>query len=399
MEKQRKFIIKQLTYSQALPKIPKSNLSLFKKMIQRRGALDELVDEVFLHDELKLVLFTLAQEDGVNTPKNNNISKEKLINVLHDIGELNYRHVILAYCILPLFEGFQEDWEHCYSASLLLAKLLKRENIFERHNLLLSALIHDLGSVILKKFNPLKAYIVQEYMEHFNCRYDEAEMKIFNVDHGTIGGVMMRFWGLEPDSILPVIYHHSNNVSNKKLAAETFLIQYVNYIDSMVRKEYKTAPYSELLQKISRLQLDDEYYLGYQRELIATLDYQKNLFKSNKDDFIAKNLALFRLPIRQDKMARALAEVATMTISKETMPTVESAPDGGLFEETSTISFVPDQKRKKEGEVFTTATSIIDIAPNLAPYIKNKEKTKRIVEDETQIFKRPKPTKRNFFKD
>ncbi len=399
MEKQRKFIIKQLTYSDALPKIPQKNLVLFKKMIQRRGSLQELVDEILMHDDLNLVLSTLAQEDGMNSAKQVNANKTKMLRILHSLGELNYRHVILSYCILPLFEGFQEDWEHCYTTSLLLAKLLKRENIFERHNLLLTGLIHDIGVVVLKRFNPLKAHIALEYAEHFNCRYDEAEIKIFNVDHGTIGGVVMRYWGLDTDSILPVIYHHADTVSNKKFAAETYLIQYTNYIDSFTRKNKKTISYSELLQKISRLTFDDEYYFAYQKELVAALEYQKNLFGSTSDDFVEKNLALFRLPIRQDKMARALAEVATMSISKEQLPPLQNNNSGGLFEETATISFVPDQKRKNEGDVFTTATAILDIAPNLAPYIKKIDKIKVIVDDETQVFKRPKIKKRNFFKD
>ncbi|UDQ97204.1 HDOD domain-containing protein [Lentisphaerota bacterium WC36G] len=398
MERRRKFTIKQLTYSQALPKIPEKNMVLFRNMIQRRSTLEELAEEILKHEDLMLVLATLAKEEGINALRKSNITKDVLANVLHSFGELNYRHIILSYCVLPLFDGYQKEWEHCYSTSLLLTKLLKRENIFERHNLILLALIHDLGIVILKKFNPLKAHLVTEYKEHFNCSIDEAEVKVFSVDHGTIGGVVMRYWGLDADSVVPVIYHHASTVSNKKLAVETFLIQYINYIDLLVREDKNLMPYSELLQKISRLSFEDKYYIKYQKELLETLEFQKNLYKHKEDDFYARNLAMFRLPIRQDKVSRALAEVSTMTISKEQLPPVHfEEEDGSLFDSTSTISFIPDQKRKSDFEQ-TTNTSILNVAPDLAPFIKNK-KERVVVEDETQVFKRPKNVKRRFFKD
>jgi putative nucleotidyltransferase with HDIG domain len=91
-----------------------------------------------------------------------------------------------------------------------------------------AALLHDLGKLILCRFltPQIRMTLYRAYSQGAMNRL-QAERSVLGIDHGELGGIVARHWGL-PDSIVNgIIYHHNPQKADEKVCYITSLADMV----------------------------------------------------------------------------------------------------------------------------------------------------------------------------
>ena len=100
-------------------------------------------------------------------------------------------------------------------ATQAAADRVAREMDFgDRDQLLTSALLHDIGKLVL-----VHAYPAYPAQVHGTARTPEervhAERRELGVDHGLVGGVLARRWGLPSSLATAIERHHSDDATGE----------------------------------------------------------------------------------------------------------------------------------------------------------------------------------------
>jgi putative nucleotidyltransferase with HDIG domain len=92
--------------------------------------------------------------------------------------------------------------------------LASRVEFMDRDELLVSSLLHDIGKLVL-----VQAYPGYPMQVHKTARTPEqrvhAERRELGIDHGVVGGVMARRWGLPHQLAATIEHHHAEDVGGE----------------------------------------------------------------------------------------------------------------------------------------------------------------------------------------
>lgn len=115
----------------------------------------------------------------------------------------------------PGWDGAPERFRIHAVATQTAAERVARELDFpDRDELLTSALLHDIGTLVLTH-----AYAAYPAQIHNNARTPEerihAERRELGVDHGLVGGVLARRWGLPGSLASAIERHHADDATGQ----------------------------------------------------------------------------------------------------------------------------------------------------------------------------------------
>ena len=115
----------------------------------------------------------------------------------------------------PGWDGAPEQFRlHAVATQAAADRLARELDYSQRDELLTSALLHDIGKLVL-----LHAYPAYPEQIHGEARTPEArihrERRELGVDHALVGGVLARRWGLPNDLATAIERHHSDDAEGQ----------------------------------------------------------------------------------------------------------------------------------------------------------------------------------------
>lgn len=267
-EIEKKMLLKKIKEMQNLP-MPSANVMKVMlllrdedvKMYHLIPAIEK--DQVLVAQILKLI------NSGYYGLRKTIDSVERAVNLL---GILNIKHIVYSASIMELFTDDEKiEWDHAYSASVLMSSILKENEIPAESNLPLSMLMHDIGKVVLRRFSPKKYQMVLAHSANDKIPSFKVEEALFQLTHADAAGILMEKWEMTEELIKPVTYHHREDVPEDYIM-ETCLLQFVNWVDCTARGILCLPPSRELLAAAGFEEIDKTYWVDYQRKFIENLE-------------------------------------------------------------------------------------------------------------------------------
>lgn len=139
------------------------------------------------------------------------------ISSVHDallrIGLAEVKRVVVSEAFVTSFSKLRIsiDWKLFWTHSLLTARLAERVcDIFTppHPSHYLSGLLHDVGKLTLQSLFPDKFVQVVEQVRLTGQPMFEVEYDILGISHAEVGAYHGSRWGLEPNVIEAILYHH-----------------------------------------------------------------------------------------------------------------------------------------------------------------------------------------------
>lgn len=188
------------------------------------------------------------------------------------LGIINIKHVVYSASIMEFFSDEEQlEWNHSYSTSVLMSNLIKDNELPDVGNLPMAMIMHDLGKVVLRRFSPKKYKVALMHASTDNIPVYRIEDAMLQINHSEVGAMLLEKWDSAEEIVKPVSYHHCEDVP-KDFVFETALVQFVNWVDCSVRGIRCFEPTRELMNAAGIEEIDRDYWLHYQEELIAALE-------------------------------------------------------------------------------------------------------------------------------
>lgn len=267
VELEKKMLESKIANMTDLPTLPDYLFKIIKLLKDENASVSKLVQLVEHDHSLVLQLLKLVNSGfyGVRQRINTVSSAVTLL------GMTGIKQLIYSTAIMDFYsEEEKMGWEHSYSSSLLMNILIKECEIPVAENLPMTTLMHDVGKVVLKKFNPHKYDIVTNMIKSTPTPQCEAEETILHINHAEVGGIVMEKWKMSDDIIIPIAYHHSD-VLPETYMLETIMLQIVNYVDCTARDIMCRPPQPSILRQAGVESFDYDYWIEAQKRFIIDI--------------------------------------------------------------------------------------------------------------------------------
>lgn len=99
-------------------------------------------------------------------------------------------------------------WEHSMSVALGATRLADKLGLEMRDNLFTSAILHDIGKILLGTFVEVDAGPILDIANDERVSFEVAEQRIMGIDHAEVGAVLLGTWNLPPGIVEAARWHH-----------------------------------------------------------------------------------------------------------------------------------------------------------------------------------------------
>src|SRR5512133_3528702 len=198
---------------EAFPALVESRNRLLRLAREERGSVGDMVAAV--ESDVALVIAVLRIANSAPSPKKGKITSiPKAIELLRPSGGEALASRTAVFDFFERTPGWDAQPErfrlHAVATQRAAERLAREVGYDDRDELLVSALLHDIGQLVL-----IHAYPGYPGQVHGDARTPEErvhrERRELGVDHALVGGVLARRWGL-PKSVASVIErHHSDD--------------------------------------------------------------------------------------------------------------------------------------------------------------------------------------------
>jgi len=155
------------------------------------------------------------------------------------LGFAESRRICTTLTMIETTRGFGTDmdhqrfWKHCLVAAVTTGVLAQFGNCSEQINpdeAYMAGLLHDIGVLVLDQYFPEQYHDVHTLMNDRGIPCDAAEKMLLHMDHGEIGGMLLRRWNLPAAIIEAVTWHHQPGVpyiANLRLVQIVHLAEFI----------------------------------------------------------------------------------------------------------------------------------------------------------------------------
>jgi putative nucleotidyltransferase with HDIG domain len=193
---------------EALPALSESRQRVLALLGDQRSSAADIV--VTIESDAALAIAVLRAANRLPGPR-----RGKIAGVPEALRVLSPEGTERLVSRVATFEFFQRipGWEtpehfrlHAVAAQQIAARIARSRNAADRDALMVAALLHDVGKLVLAD-----AYRDYPVAVHRDAKTPEerlqAEQRHLGVDHAAVGGVLIRRWGL-PDRIASAVERH-----------------------------------------------------------------------------------------------------------------------------------------------------------------------------------------------
>ncbi|MCK4547539.1 MAG: HDOD domain-containing protein [Candidatus Eisenbacteria sp.] len=105
----------------------------------------------------------------------------------------------------------RQFWKHSIVAAVatrVIAGFCNMAGAFSQDDAYVAGLLHDIGALVLDQYFPDDFQDIRAMADEHCVPYAVAEYEVLQVDHGEIGGYLLRRWNLPESIVRAVSYHH-----------------------------------------------------------------------------------------------------------------------------------------------------------------------------------------------
>ena len=113
-------------------------------------------------------------------------------------------------------------WKYSVSSAVVAKQVAVTLSLKNKNTLFTSALIKDIGKIILEKYISDQSEKITNLVENKNFSFLEAEKKVLGIDHAELGAMIAKTWKFSPRMISIIRHHHLSDESmtkDKEIAA------------------------------------------------------------------------------------------------------------------------------------------------------------------------------------
>ena len=148
-------------------------------------------------------------------------------NAVLRLGYQTTRKIVLATVFRPIFSrpSMRPLLEHSLEAAELAHHLAARAPAIDREEAFLCGLLHDVGKLLLDRFNLFDSARMRGLLEH-GCPPVYAENLLMGCDHGTAGADIAAHWRLPARHAEAIRYHHQPEAVGSPMAHLLYLVEW-----------------------------------------------------------------------------------------------------------------------------------------------------------------------------
>ena len=152
---------------------------------------------------------------------------QKVDSLRGAVVSLGFRHVsdIAMSCgVMNMLPGEKTSldpvvfWEHSLGCALVCRALARKTNLNDPAKAYLAGLLHDIGIIVNLWVLPQEFRVAYELAKTEGIPLHEAEERSLGFTHCDSGRLLAENWGLAPDLIEVVTYHHTPQKSSHDIA-------------------------------------------------------------------------------------------------------------------------------------------------------------------------------------
>ncbi|OGV37262.1 MAG: hypothetical protein A2020_14470 [Lentisphaerae bacterium GWF2_45_14] len=265
---EKKMLLKKIAETSDLP-TPNAHMVRMLKLLKNENVeMSKIIHEINQDQSLVAKILKMINS-GYYGIRNTITSVDQAVSLL---GILKTKQLVYSASVIDCFDGGDGgEWAHAYSSSVLMSDLMMND-ISAEQNLPMTALMHDIGKIVLKKYSPTKYKMLKSHVVDDEMTLIEAEQQFLQTDHAEAGAYLLRCWGMEESIVVPIENHHNYNMVPAEFALETALLQFVNWVDC-VAHDLKPPHYPsrDFLNSVGIEELDRNEWVSFQRSVIAEI--------------------------------------------------------------------------------------------------------------------------------
>lgn len=265
---ERRMLLKRIS---EMENLPTPSASVMKTMLLLRNEevqMDQLIGAIEKDQSLVAQILKMVNSSFYGLRS----SIDSVGRAVTLLGTANVKRLVYSASIMEFFsEDEQVEWDHSYSCSVMMANLIKENEIPGVSNLPLAMILHDIGKVVLRRFCPQKYKIVMMSAAKSKSPMYQIEAEALHFSHAEAGAIMLEKWASLDEIVMPVLQHHREDVP-QEYVFETALVQFVNWIDCSVRGIPCLPPSRELMDAAGIEGIEKDYWIEYQTKLIDGLE-------------------------------------------------------------------------------------------------------------------------------
>jgi putative nucleotidyltransferase with HDIG domain len=150
-------------------------------------------------------------------------------NAVVRLGMVRLFHLVVVSAISPIVQkpvkGYDlsagELWNHSIAVAIGVDKLAQSLKINTPDYAFTAGLLHDVGKIVLGTFVEVDVEPILKISFEEGIPFDQAEERVFGINHAEVGAVLLEKWGLPADIVSVTRWHHDiDSCSGEKTVAE-----------------------------------------------------------------------------------------------------------------------------------------------------------------------------------
>ncbi|WP_022666474.1 HDOD domain-containing protein [Desulfospira joergensenii] len=113
-------------------------------------------------------------------------------------------------------------WTYSVSSAVIAKQIASRLSLENKATIFTSALIKDIGKIILEKHVSHSDRQIRDLVETGEYSFREAEKKVLGIDHAEIGAMIAKMWKFSPRMVKIIRHHHladESLIQDREIAA------------------------------------------------------------------------------------------------------------------------------------------------------------------------------------
>jgi putative nucleotidyltransferase with HDIG domain len=232
-----------VTEIDALPVIPKVFQEIREELAKPEPSIDRIADSITQDVGLMAKILKLVNSPFFGLPAHID-SMHKAITML---GLETIKALILSTHLFTSYDGHALSglklnmlWEHCFRVANI-ARLIAECDKSPKSvivNCRMAGLLHDVGKLILISCFPDRYGQVLNTARKEGGPVCEIERQVFGTTHAEMGAYLMGLWGMSPEVVHAIGYHHSHRPSDGYVANVVTAANAIDHHCVVFHKDY-----------------------------------------------------------------------------------------------------------------------------------------------------------------
>ena len=195
---------------EAIP-LPQTTVFLIRLLNQPESTVDDLTDVLEQDQALSARMLRVANSAYYGLPRQVTSLREAVVM----LGRNTLRGLVFTASVMGVLGrqvtgyslGQGDLWRHSISTAQAARFLADRAGVHP-DEAYVAGLLHDIGKIVLDQYMQEEFGEAMDLTRERGVPFDEAERRVFGVDHAEIGGALAEHWDLPSMLVEAIRYHH-----------------------------------------------------------------------------------------------------------------------------------------------------------------------------------------------